>query len=189
MDLILYLLTTYKYHLLFPLAIVEGPILSVISGFLSSTGFLNTFLTYIIIVAGDVVGDTLYYLLGRLGNRPILIKITRWVGITTERSEKIKIYIENNPYKTISLSKIILGVGVTGLFLAGKSRYPFIKFFLICLCTSMLVCGGYFLLGFFFGKAYAQINNYLNYFSSLSLVTAVGIVIYLGIRARLKRKM
>ena len=41
MDHIVYLLTEYKYLILFPLAIVEGPIIAVIAGFLCSSGFLN----------------------------------------------------------------------------------------------------------------------------------------------------
>lgn len=188
MEFILYLLSRYKYYILFPLAIVEGPILSVISGFLSSTGFLNPFIAFSIIIAGDIVGDSFYYLLGRLGNVPFLQKIIKWLGLTHQRFERVKGLIDAHPYKTVSLSKIILGVGVAGLFLAGKSRFPYLRFFGICLITSFLICAGYFFLGFFFGKAYVQINDYLNYFASLAIVASLAVIVVLAIRSKLKGK-
>lgn len=188
MELILSLLTEYKYYLLFPLAIFEGPILAVITGFLCSTGFLNPFISYSIILAGDIVGDSLYYWLGRLGNAPRLQKLIKWLGLTPERLERVKGFIDTNPYKTISLSKIILGIGVAGLFLAGKSKLSYLRFFSICLLASSVICAGYFSLGVFFGKAAEQINQYLNYFASISIVTAIAVFIIFKIRSGLMQK-
>src|SRR5450432_4605817 len=81
MDHIAYLLTQYKYLLLFPLAIVEGPIIAVIAGFLCINGFLNLFIVYPIIVAGDLIGDTICYFLGLWGVPGFIKKITGWLGL------------------------------------------------------------------------------------------------------------
>src|SRR3989338_6750213 len=69
LEAIIALLTTYKYLLLFPIVIVEGPIITVIAGFLSSLGQLNFFISYAIAVVGDVVGDCIYYALGFYGRQ------------------------------------------------------------------------------------------------------------------------
>jgi len=37
-------LLAYKYLLLFPIAVIAGPIITVIGGFLSSLGYFNAFL-------------------------------------------------------------------------------------------------------------------------------------------------
>ncbi|HUZ60693.1 MAG TPA: hypothetical protein VMU83_18125, partial [Hanamia sp.] len=67
METIFYLLLKFRYVILFPLAVVEGPILAVIAGFLCTEGYLNLFIVYTIIVLGDITGDTICYLFGRWG--------------------------------------------------------------------------------------------------------------------------
>jgi membrane protein DedA with SNARE-associated domain len=64
---ILIILEKYKYWLIFPIVIIEGPIIVVISGFLVYLGFLNAYITYIILVIGDSIGDSMYYAIGRYG--------------------------------------------------------------------------------------------------------------------------
>jgi membrane protein DedA with SNARE-associated domain len=53
-------LEVYKYFVLFPVTIFEGPIITVIAGYLSSLGFLNFYVAYGVIVLGDTVGDILF---------------------------------------------------------------------------------------------------------------------------------
>ena len=59
------LLFTYSYLILFPLVVVEGPIVTIIAGFLVSLGFMDFIPTYLTIVSGDLVGDFVYYSAGR----------------------------------------------------------------------------------------------------------------------------
>ena len=61
------LITSYGYVLIFLLAIVEGPIVSIVAGFVSSLGYLDILVAYGVLVASDMVGDMLYYALGRWG--------------------------------------------------------------------------------------------------------------------------
>jgi membrane protein DedA with SNARE-associated domain len=50
----------YKYFVLFPIMVVEGPIITIIAGFLVSLGHLNGLAAYAVLVAGDVTGDSIY---------------------------------------------------------------------------------------------------------------------------------
>lgn len=61
------LLLTYKYIILIPLSIIEGPIVTVICGFLVTLKFFNPFLVYVVMVLGDIVGDGLIYYMGYSG--------------------------------------------------------------------------------------------------------------------------
>lgn len=49
-DYIIHFLITYKYAVLLPIAIPEGPIIAVIAGFLSSQGILDLSIAFVIIV-------------------------------------------------------------------------------------------------------------------------------------------
>jgi membrane protein DedA with SNARE-associated domain len=187
MDHIVYLLTQYKYLLLFPLAIVEGPIVAVIAGFLCTNGFLNPLLAYSVIVLGDIIGDSICYSMGRWGVPKFIKKIGFRFGLNPKSINRARIYFDSNPARTVSLSKITLGIGVAGIYLAGNARIPYRKFIRICLITSLIQYIFYIGIGLLFGEAYIQINHYLNYVASIFIIAAFASILYFFIRAKLKK--
>src|SRR6185295_20205952 len=66
---VLGILEHYKYLVIFPIAVIEGPIIIVISGFLVYMGFLNVYVAYVVLVVADTIGDSLYYLVGKYWGR------------------------------------------------------------------------------------------------------------------------
>ena len=187
MEHIVYLLSLYKYLILFPLAIVEGPIIAVIAGFLCTSGLLNPFIVYPVIVLGDIIGDSICYSLGRWGVPGFLRKIGYRIGLNPKGMDRARFLFDSNPITSISLSKIILGVGVTGIYMAGNARIPYHKFLRICLVTSMIQYIFYLGIGLLFGHAYIQISHYLNYFASICIITGLAVILFLFIKSMLKR--
>jgi membrane protein DedA with SNARE-associated domain len=187
LEHIVYLLTEYKYLILFPLAIVEGPIIAIIAGFLCTNGFLNPLFVFPIIISGDVIGDSFPYFLGRWGNFKFLRKIRTRFGLNSEKLHRVRIFFDSNPAKTIFLSKVILGVGVAGLFLAGNAKVPYYKFFRICLVTSAIQYSIYLTIGFLFGHAYIQINHYFNRFAAISIIIALALIFFITIKSLFKK--
>lgn len=188
MDHAIQLLAHYVYLILFPLAVIEGPIITVIAGFLCNNGLMNPIYAYLTVIAGDMVGDSFYYALGRWSQSAFFQKISRKLGITTNKLERVKKYISANPYKSISLSKVVLGVGIAGLFLAGQSKIPFGKYLIVCAITAAVQSAVYLVIGYFFGAFYHQISHYLNYFAGLAIVVTLIILLFLFIRSKLKAK-
>ena len=68
------LLLQYKYFFLFPIAIIEGPIISILAGVLIARGVMDPWVSYTLLVLGDLIGDGFYYAIGRFGGRPVLNK-------------------------------------------------------------------------------------------------------------------
>ena len=159
--------------MLFPLAIVEGPLLAVVAGFLCVNNLLNPLIVFPIIVAGDITGDSLCYLLGRVGIPGILKKGARWLGFTADSISSVKLFYDANPNKIISLSKLTPGVGFAGIYLAGNIKIPYKKFIRICLVTSILQYVVYLGIGLVFGNAYLQVSRYMNMATALCSVIAV----------------
>jgi membrane protein DedA with SNARE-associated domain len=172
MEHIIQLLYEFKYLFLFPLAVVEGPILAIIAGFLCMEGVLNPFIVYPIIVLGDITGDSLVYALGRWGKSCTSGRWHRLMGLSGAKIERARTYFGNNPVKTVSLSKIALGVGVAGIFLAGNSRVPYRKFIAICFGTSAVQYAAYLGIGLLFGRAYREISLYLNYIATAAIIVS-----------------
>lgn len=187
MEYIIELLHNYRYYILFPLVIVEGPIVTVIAGFLCNAGIFNVFIVFPIIVLGDLIGDSIYYALGYWGSSGWLQKLTIRLGLTQKRQQRITLYIANNSFKTILLSKLILGIGVSGLFLAGKSRLPYGRFIKICLLTSLLQCSFYLAVGWFFGTFYQTISRYLDIVASISILIVLVFLLFYFIRSKTKK--
>src|SRR4051812_5717647 len=115
MDQVIALLSTYRYWIIFPLAILEGPILTIILGFLVTLGQFNPFAVYAIIVLGDFCGDLLHYSIGRWGRRWLPLS---WIGLTEERLHTGKKYFEKHKWKALISAKLVHGVGASGLIVA-----------------------------------------------------------------------
>lgn len=178
---IIALLETYKYLVIFPLGIFEGPILSVICGFLVTLGYFEWYFVYPTLVMSDAVGDWAYYALGRFGS-PIIRRWGHYLGITPERVARAREYFSKNHFKMVAASKLIHAGGVAGIIAAGTVKLPFVRFALQCLVISTLQSGALFLLGVFFGHAYDKIGQYLNYYAAGTAVLVLLGITYLVLR-------
>ncbi len=173
----LQLLLTYKYLILAPMAIIEGPIIAIVCGFLVTLDVLNFFLAYVILVMGDIIGDGVIYYIGYSGK-----KIIRFFRVTDEKLERAKIYFKENHNKAIIMSKLVHGIGFTGLIAAGASHVPYKRYFKTCTTISSIQSFVMLMIGVFFGHAYVVIEQYLNYYAAGASVLALLVILIVGIR-------
>lgn len=171
------LLLTYKYLILIPLAIVEGPIVMIICGFLVTLGILNPLFVYMIIVMGDIVGDVTQYCIGYYGKR-----FLHYFKITDEKLEKAKIYFSENHTKTIILSKLLYGIGFTGIVVAGAAHIPFVRYIKTSMLISAVQSAVLLIIGILFGHMYVVIGKYLNYYAAFASVIALVVILFIFIR-------
>lgn len=153
----------YKYLVLFPLIVIEGPILTIICGFLVSIGQLNFAIAYTVIVLADLTGDLVLYSLGRFSHGKTEHPIVRFLGITKERIAIIEDKIFKHPKKIFSIGKISHGLGGVVLFAAGAVKYSFNKFLIYNLIITIIKSIVLLFIGYHFGRAYASISHYLDY--------------------------
>jgi len=187
MASVLALLIQYKYLILFPIIVIEGPFATIVSGFLVSLGIFNVFIAYPIIILGDLASDSIFYFVGRFGSK----SINKWMlyfGVTEEKLEKAKIYFTDNSNKAIVASKFIHGVGISGLMAAGILKIPYYKYAKVCLITDILQFGALLAIGFFFGHAYNQITVYLDNYAKITSIIAVSVVLVVIIIYKFRKK-
>ncbi len=84
-ETVLSLLEAYPYLLLFPLVLLEGPIVTVAAGLLVAAGLIGWPVAYAVAVTADLTGDTLYYLLGRSARHPRAGRLLARLGLTEEK--------------------------------------------------------------------------------------------------------
>jgi len=173
-------LLTYRYLVLFPITIVEGPIITILAGFLSSLGFLNIFVAYALIVIGDLTGDILYYILGRLGGNQFISRWGRYFGVAEKEIEKLEANFDKHGGKLLLLGKISHGIGAAFLVAAGVVKMPFDRFFFFNLFATILKSACLILVGFYFGQAFVSINSYLEKAAVIIVgAVAIGAIVYL----------
>lgn len=173
------LLQAYGYLLLFPVAIMEGPIVTVIAGFLVSLGVFNPLIVYAVVVLGDVLGDAFWYTLGRIGgNWRITRAIKRLFKISEADITYARRLFETHRYKMMTLSKLAWGLGSAGLLAAGLARVPYSLFFTTCVLITLGQAAFFLGMGVLFGETYSQIAVYLDHFGSLMLILFIALIGY-----------
>jgi len=184
------LLLTYRYLFLFPIVVIEGPIITVIAGFYISLGVFNPFLTYLVVVLGDLTGDVIFYYLGYYGRKRFLDRWGHYFGATPERVERLTEKMRANAGKVLLTGKTIEGTGALVQATAGLAQVPFRKFIWYDTIPTVLKSFLYLLIGFYFGQAYNEIARYFDYASAIAVAAVIiFIAVYLVITKRVMKKI
>lgn len=161
------LLLKYKYQILLPIAIPEGPIIAVIAAFLAAQNVLNIYVVYIIIVLGDLIGDSIWYWVSRIGGEGLLPKYGHFLKVTEEKIIKAKQQLDKHFIKTMLFGKITNVPMLAIIIASGVTKIDFKKFFLVVFFITIPKALVFVLIGFYFGKYYLIINKYMDNFSSV----------------------
>ena len=89
-EVLLSLLEAHPYLWLFPLAVVEGPLVAMVAGSMVSLGLVSWPLAYALVVAADLLGDTTFYLLGRFGHRPWVRRALGRLGVRRSSLDRLE---------------------------------------------------------------------------------------------------
>jgi membrane-associated protein len=173
-------LLAYRYLVLFPIAVIEGPIITIIAGSLAANNQLNFIAAYLIIVSGDLVGDSFYYLLGRYSRTKTLHIWGHRIGLAEEHAQKVDQHFEKHAGKTLFFGKLAFSLEVPVIISAGLARYPYVTFIKYMVAGALPKTFGLMLVGYFFGFSIASAKHDLAYASRASLAALlilVGIIV------------
>lgn len=178
---IILMFSQYGYLIILPLAIVEGPIITILAGFIASQGVLNIIIVYIVVVVGDLLGDSIYYAIGRFSKRTFFNKYGHYIGMTASRIDKLTNYFNRHGGKTLMFGKLTHALGWPILVTAGIVEMPFIKYLYLNLLGTIPKSLGFLLLGYYVGYAYKTIDSYFNkiFFIIGVIIIIVGLIIFL----------
>lgn len=147
-------LYSFKYVALFVGMIIEGPMLMITSGFLIHSGFFDLIPTFFAIMLGDLVGDTMWYNIGRYGALPAIYKYGKIFHITPEIFEKTEELFKKYHERILIISKLTIGMSIATLLTAGATKISFKKFISINFLAEIILVSGMLTIGYFFGQIY-----------------------------------
>jgi membrane protein DedA with SNARE-associated domain len=114
------------YSLLFFGMMVEGDLFVFTAGFLAHHHALNPFIAFPVALAGCVIGDALWYLLGRVDTERN--KFLGWLGRAADKlGGRIDAHLKQRTFHTLFLSKFVYGAHHFTLVRAGRSDVPLLK--------------------------------------------------------------
>ena len=173
-------LLAYRYAIGYPLAIVEGPIVMMISGFLVHLGFFDFWPIYLILIAGDLTGDVIWYMVGRHGGRPLIEKYGRWINVSQENVERAEEFFHEHQTKILFISKLTTGFGfaIATLIAAGATRVPFKKYITINFFGEFIWAAFLFAIGYFFGNLYGLVDKSLRWGFLIGFVIVLALIVW-----------
>jgi membrane protein DedA with SNARE-associated domain len=176
-------LLAYKYWALFPIAVIEGPIITVAAGFLVTLGVFNPFFAYAVIVLGDTVGDALHYCVGYFGGQRFILKWGKYLGVSLETIVPLEKTFADKGHSFFFWGKALHGVGGALLIAAGLIRYPFGKFLISNVLGTLVKSALLLVIGFYFGQFLGKIDSSLNIIAAIMVaLVPIAVVIYFAWR-------
>lgn len=186
---LLSLFLVYKYPIIFLTTVVEGPIIMTMSGLLVRLGLADFWPIYITLMAGDLVGDTIWYWVGYHFAHPLASKFGKFFGLTHERIDKTKAIFQSHPKKILFLSKITMGFGLplAALVVAGMSKISFKRYIISLFFGQIFFTGILISVGYFFGNLYQKINKDFQIISAVAFLVVITLIMS-GIRSYFRNR-
>lgn len=181
------LLSTYGYLGLFGMMALEGASLPIpsevivpIAGYLAAKGVFNFYIAALAILAGNMVGVVIDYVIGYFIGKDVVYKHLHLFHINKEKIDAFYSWFNRNGGFAVFVSRMIPVLRGLISFPAGFARMPFKKFFLYSLVGSaiwdiLLMLFGYYLLS----------SN--NLYIAMSAVAFLALILYIIYRIAVKK--
>lgn len=188
---LLALITTYKYLILVPAALLWGLLVGMVVGVAIRLGFLDLIPAYACIMLGELIGDVIWYYIGYHWGESFTKRYGKFVGLDHERIDEAQMLFRKHDQRILFFSKISAGFGfaIPILFTAGMSKMPFTRYISANMLGQFIWSGGLIAVGYFFGDLYLKVNSVFEKITVASLAVIVfllglGFLRYLGKRVR-----
>lgn len=155
------LIRDYGMLIIAPLAVLEGPVISVISGYLAKAGLVSLQLVFVVLLVGDLAGDVLLYVIGRKGRAGLALPWLTRFGVTRRGLANVIRAFRKNDARILVLGKLTHSAGFAVLLAAGMARMPFPRFMALNLLATLpkvMLCMA---LGWWFGEISDRVGNWL----------------------------
>ena len=187
MSSALNLILTYKYLILFPLAVIEGPFLCILLGYLVYAQYINAYITFFVVLAADIFPDIFYYHLGKTKGRKLLEgKFFSKSKYTAQNIKVLEYLWLKHTKKTMFFGKLAYGIALPIIITAGIAQLPLKRFVIASLPVGIFQIGVLMLIGYHLGTSYTVAEQYIKY-PEIAVAILASLVIggYILLRRRL----
>lgn len=143
-----------RYALIFAGSYVEGSVVMMATGALWHAGVVSFWPAYIALLLGDILADTMWYWIGRIGARRFIDRWGMLFNATPEVIDRVEHRFHWHHIWILIVSKLTMGFGfaVATLLTAGLMRIPFSRYLTINLLGGIVWVYALLLIGYRFGN-------------------------------------
>ena len=152
-------LIAYGSALILPLAVIEGPFVSIMTGFLAAQGYFVWYWAVVLLVCGDVIGDVIAYRIGQASGTP-LAGLARRAGLVRVLSPELQRGLTGNAARMLCIGKWTHSIGWVVLVGSGMLRVPLQRFIVVNLLATLPKTAVLFGLGYFVGGDYPLLERH-----------------------------
>lgn len=174
----------WAYILLAVLIPINGPTVTLVAGVAASTGHLSLPLVFLASAGGNLLGDTLWYLVGYLGKIEWIERYGGWMGIRLEHVHRIQRLIHEQAGRLLITAKLTMVFMIPTLIAAGLARVSWRRSFKYLALAEIVWTGILVALGYGFGHALQQLTQGLQLFALAASVIMVFLLVHLITRSR-----
>ena len=113
---------------------------------------------------GSVLGASIAYWVARLGGRPLVDKLARWVRIDPAHIDRAENQFQRWGLGLVLIGRVIPGIRTLISIPAGLARMPFLAFFIATFIGAYIWCTLLIGAGYLLGHEWALISAYLKQF-------------------------
>ncbi|MEI6587781.1 MAG: DedA family protein [Candidatus Moraniibacteriota bacterium] len=170
---IFHFLQYYGYWLMLPLMIIEGPVVTLLSAMMASLGAFNIFVVFLLSIAGDLIGDVLFYYFGYKFGLGFARGVGKYIGITEKLVSRMEKYFERHGGKTIFLVKSTTGLCWATFVTAGIVKMNFRKFLKYSFYGGIIWSGFLVVMGYFYGYLWREIRDNIKWIGWVIFIVAI----------------
>lgn len=185
------LILEYRYWILVPLSIIEGPIVAFVAGTLAAVGIFDLYVLGLFFFARDMLMDGIYYAIGHFGgNTAFARRLLARFGITAEHLENVRALWDRRPGWTMLIGKVSYGIASAFIVVAGMVRMPLTKFFGYGSLVAILQYWGLILAGYFLGASMGgTVERVLNNVQYVVALAGLAATAYYLFSFRMRKKL
>ncbi|NCU19645.1 hypothetical protein EOM89_02670 [Candidatus Falkowbacteria bacterium] len=174
-ESVLPLIQAHGVALLAPMAVLEGPIVTVIAAWLARLAYIDIVTVCVVVIVADLIGDTLFYLLGRRG---VALLPAHWrarLKVDEQRLAQLTDHFRTHGGRMLLLGKLTHSVGFLVLIAAGAARMNPAAFLGYNLLAGVPKSLFFVAIGYTLGHASEQIDSWI--FRASFMIVGVGVLV------------
>lgn len=190
-DQITALILEYRYWILIPLSVIEGPIVAFVAGTLAAVGIFDLYALGLFFFARDMIMDGIYYAIGYFGEKTAFAqRLLKKFGITEEHLGHVRALWDRRPGWTMLIGKVSYGIASAFIVVAGMVRMPLTKFFGYGSLVAILQYWSLILAGYFLGASMGgTVERILKNVEYVLLFAGIAATVYYIFSFRMRKKL
>jgi membrane protein DedA with SNARE-associated domain len=152
-------------------------------------GHLNVMLVAMVAFLAAVTGDSLGYLIGRTGGRPLVLRYGRYVRLTPQRLDHVETFMTRHGPKVVVVARFVEGLRQFNGIIAGATGMPWARFLLFNAVGAAAWVAVWTTGGYLAGNHLSEITATIHRYQLWAIAAAVlGLVAYLLLRRARRRR-